>query len=223
MNPRIQNITGEKFGRLTAKKYLYTEKGQSSTWFCECECGNTTKTVLTSLKNGSTQSCGCLQRERASENKTHNRTKTTEYYAWSNMIQRCTNKNHPEYKNYGARGITVCNEWEKSFEKFLEDMGEKPRKELSLDRIDNNKGYFKENCRWATGYMQAVNQRSKENKTTGIKNISYSKRDDLYYVSIGRKGKRYRKSFKELEDAVKWKEKTLNEISLTSTTIKREG
>lgn len=213
MQLKPQDITRENFGRLTAKKYLYTEKGKSSTWLCECECGNTTEVVLSSLRNGNTQSCGCLQKERARNNVTHNRTKTSEYYAWSNMIQRCTNKNNPEYKNYGARGITVCDKWKNSFEKFLEDMGEKPLRGLSLDRIDNNKGYFKENCRWTTGYTQAVNQRNKKNKTTGIKNISYSKRDDLYYVSITRKAKRYRKCFKELEDAVNWKEKTLNEIS----------
>lgn len=210
---RIQNITGETFNRLTAKEYMYTEKGKSSTWMCQCTCGKEISVELSSLRNGNTQSCGCLRLERTREkNTSHNKSHTSEYYAWDNMKRRCQNKNNPEYKNYGARGIEVCESWSSSFENFLEDMGEKPRKNLSLDRIDNDKGYYKENCRWADMSTQAINQRNPNNESTGIRNISYSKRDNLYCVEITRKGERYRRSFKVLQDAVNWKTKTLKEI-----------
>lgn len=210
---KIQDITNQRFGRLTAKEYAFTEKGKSSTWRCLCDCGKETLVVLTSLKNGNTQSCGCLKIERTKAKVAkHKKSHSSEYHAWGNMIQRCSNSNHPEYKNYGARGIMVCEEWRSSFERFFEDMGEKPSPKFSLDRINNEKGYFKENCRWTDASTQATNQREKENKTTGIKNISYSKRDGLYYVAIERKGQRKRKAFKRLDDAVSWKEKVLDEL-----------
>lgn len=210
---KYKNIKGQKFGRLTAIQYMYTKKGKSSTWMCVCECGNKTTTELSSLRNGRTQSCGCLRLERTKESVTkHKKSHTPEYHAWSNMIQRCTNPNHPEYKNYGERGIAVCSEWRSSFETFYRDIGSKPSKKYSLDRINNQQGYFKENCRWADAFTQAINRRDKANKTVGIKNISYSQRDDLYYVGIERKGIRYRKSFKNIEDAVNWKESTLKNI-----------
>lgn len=210
---KIQDITNQRFGRLTAKEYAFTDKGKSSTWRCLCDCGKETLVVLTSLKNGNTQSCGCLRIERTKAKVAkHKKSHSPEYHAWGNMIQRCENKNHPEYKNYGGRGIVVCKEWRSSFERFFEDMGEKPSPKFSLDRINNEKGYFKENCRWTDASTQATNQREKENKTTGIKNISYSKRDGLYYVAIERKGQRRRKAFKRLDDAVSWKEKVLDEL-----------
>ena len=219
---RIQNIKNQRFNRLVAKEYSHTEKGKSSTWVCECDCGNLVEVELSSLKSSNTQSCGCLRLERMAETNTkHQRSKTSEYYAWDNMLQRCRNPKNPQYKNYGGRGIYVCEEWASSFEAFLNDMGEKPSKNLSLDRIDNNKGYYKNNCRWTDDYTQATNQRNPRNETTGIKNISYSNRDNLYYVGIQRKGQKYRKGFKELKNAIDWKEKVLSEI--TSTTIKREG
>lgn len=211
--PRIQDITGQKFGKLTAKEYMFTDKGKSSTWLCECECGNTIPVVLVSLRNGNTQSCGCLRLENLRKKvSTHRKTHSSEYYAWSNMIQRCTNPKNPEYKNYGNRGIFVCDKWRNSFQSFLEDVGEKPKKSYSLDRINNQDGYYKENCRWTDSYTQANNQRDRKNETTGIKNISYSNRDDLYCVGIIRNGKRYRKQFKELQDAVAWKEKILTSL-----------
>lgn len=211
---KSHNIKGERFNRLVAIEYMYRDKGKSSRWLCQCDCGKKVSVEISSLRSGNTQSCGCLRLERVRDKiSTHGKSYTTEYHAWGNMIQRCTNPSNPEYKNYGGRGIFISPEWRNSFENFLEDMGPKPNKSLSLDRINNEDGYYKENCHWASSSAQVVNRRDVENKTVGIKNISYSKRDDLYYVGIERKGIRHRKAFKNLDDAINWKENTLKNIN----------
>ncbi len=89
----------------------------------------------------------------------HGKSKTSEYKSWAGMKERCCRPNHPAYKNYGARGITVCDRWLESFENFLEDMGSKPTAEHSIDRVDNSKGYSPENCKWATNLEQGNNTR----------------------------------------------------------------
>ena len=103
------------------------------------------------------------------KNLRHGKNGTPIYYTWGSMIKRCTNKNCWNYKNYGGRGIKVCERW-LIFMNFYEDMGEKPEG-LQLDRIDNNLGYFKENCRWATPSVNGANRRPYTN--TGYKGVSY--------------------------------------------------
>lgn len=207
------NIMNKKFGRLLVVEDTQESKKGNKIWLCKCDCGKTIKVMSISLRNGNTQSCGCLKKEKIKKSNTkHNKSKTSEYYAWSNMIQRCSNPKNKEYKNYGGRGILVSNEWKNDFNKFLKDMGEKPNKNLSLDRIDNNKGYCKENCRWTDSYEQSINQRMKKTNKLKIKNISYSERDNLYYVDITRRKNRYRKSFKKLENAIDWKQNILDSL-----------
>ncbi len=145
-----KDLTGQIFGRLTVIKVAQpgTRKIKLK-WLCECECGNLKDIGANELIHGDTKSCGCWRKDAPKiHNKTHGMTKTTTYKTWAHIISRCTNLKHNDYKYYGGRGITVCESWRK-FENFLADMGEKPER-LEIDRIDNTRGYFKENCRWIT-------------------------------------------------------------------------
>lgn len=163
-NKQFIDMTGLVFGRVIILGFAgQTERGVS-TWFCRCECGNITKVEGSSLKRGHTSSCGCLKIETAGVHSiTHGHSKkgqpTPEYRTWQAMMERTQNQNTKQYSDYGGRGITVCERWQK-FENFLADMGGRPGKGYSLDRKENNKGYFKENCRWATRKEQNNNQRS---------------------------------------------------------------
>lgn len=130
---------------------------------CRCDCGKVWEVDLNFIKLGKTKSCGCLREELKSKPRSHGmcsrRNKATEYKIWASMIQRCTNKNEESYRNYGGRGITVCDRWRK-FENFFEDMGIRPSPKLTLDRINNDGNYEPGNCRWADNKTQVNNARS---------------------------------------------------------------
>lgn len=135
-------------------------------WLCECSCGNFVEVISCHLTNKHTQSCGCLfienLRKRTTSHGEAGRNKnssacSTEYRAWYHMKARCENIKDKDYKHYGGRGITICEEWG-LYENFLMDMGRRPYK-TSLDRIDNNGNYEPKNCRWATQSQQVLNRR----------------------------------------------------------------
>jgi len=154
-----KDLTGNRFGRLLVIKEVGQDKYYYFVWECLCDCGNYTRTTSKRLINGDTKSCGCLNLEAIKKsNTTHGKKNTSEYRSWCGMKARCYNINNHKYYRYGARGITVCERWLKSFENFFEDMGEKPEKRLTVDRIDNDLGYFKENCRWGTPRQQSGNR-----------------------------------------------------------------
>jgi hypothetical protein len=145
------DITNNKYGLLTVLGYVGEGK-----WHCICECKEEKIVKTARLTTGHVKSCGCLTKTNAVK---HNAIKTKEYMTWTNIKARCNNPNNTAYKNYGARGIVICKEWLNSFENFFKDMGECPIG-FSIERIDNDKGYTKDNCIWASPKIQAMNRRS---------------------------------------------------------------
>ena len=156
--PKIK--TGDKYNKLTAVKFSHRNKKYQSYWLFKCICGKEKNICVNNVKNGGTKSCGCIKKEQDLKNLNsvkHGMTETKIYRTWAAMKRRCLNKNNARYKDYGGRGIKVCEEW-LEFENFFGDMGDKP-KGKSLDRIDNNGNYCKENCRWADIFTQMNNTR----------------------------------------------------------------
>ena len=159
--------TGDVFGELT----VIQEAGQNARGkamvFCRCSCGEPRLVQRANLISGNTISCGHVQRSFAARRQLkHGKRSSAEYAAWTNMRSRCFNKNNRGYAAYGGRGITICSGWE-SFENFFADMGSKPGKEYSLERIDVNGNYEPNNCRWATKKDQANNRRTNRLLTFG--------------------------------------------------------
>lgn len=149
---------GDRYGRLVILKEVAQHINYTRRFLCQCDCGNELNVLLTSLRSGTTSSCGCLRNEMtAKRSTTHGKYETREYKVWEDMKSRCISKTGKAYKQYGSRGIAVCERWNK-FENFYEDMKNGYRDDLTLDRIDNNKGYYKENCRWTTWEVQENNR-----------------------------------------------------------------
>lgn len=160
------DLTGQKFGRLTvinrAKNHTQKNGSVKTQWLCECDCGNRVVVQGVNLKNGHVKSCGCYQKDNPSHYK-HGKRNEWSYKVWKHIKQRCFDKNCKRYKDYGGRGITVCDRWKNSFEAFYEDVSKLPnfgKEGYTLDRIDNDGNYELLNCRWADNRTQGNNKRN---------------------------------------------------------------
>lgn len=195
LSSRIKDETGTRHGRLMVIRYAGRMGGSTKhpKFLCVCDCGNELEATGTNLRQGHTQSCGCLQKERASHSSTqHGFNGTSEHSAYYSMLYRCTDEDNISYDNYGGRGITVCDRWLeegfKGLENFIQDIGKRPSPQHSLDRVDVNGNYCKENCRWEVRAVQNFNTRLKTTNKTGRTGVHLSK-NNTFNVKIGFEGK----------------------------------
>ena len=166
------DLTGQRFGRLVVLERAENIIQHRTVYKCLCDCGNEVIVRSDSLTSGRTQSCGCLQKEKVT---IHGETNTPLYNVWYDMRRRCNYENDINYENYGGRGITVCDDWNNNYIPFRDWALENGYEQgLSIDRIDNNLGYYPDNCQWTTMKVQCNNRRS---------NVIYSMNGETHTLS----------------------------------------
>jgi hypothetical protein len=159
---KLIDLTGQRFGRWTVLRRVESSKWRATKWLCQCDCGNQSVVVGTSLRRGESQSCGCLRNEMARQRfTTHGGRSSRLYRIYHEMKDRCYNKSSPCYHYYGGRGITICEEWLQDFSRFRAwALQSGYNDKLTIDRVDTNGSYSPKNCRWVTMKVQNNNKRN---------------------------------------------------------------
>lgn len=161
-------------------------KDKHKLWVCKCDCGHEGLYISSRIRANLVKQCKlCATKITAKKNRTHGMGKTSEYKIWTGIKTRCLNVNDHSYAKYGAKGITVCKEWENSFEEFFKYVGRRPSKNHSIDRIDNSKGYEPGNVRWATKSEQARNRNNNSYVTDGVRILHINDAADELGITRG--------------------------------------
>lgn len=185
------SLVGKKFDRLLVQKRADKKHGHIR-WECLCDCGNTKIVRGDCLKQGTTKSCGCLVKENNEKmrsspdwempsNKTHGMSHTDTYNIYRGMLQRCYNDKSTGWSHYGGLGVTVCDSWRESFENFYKDMGERPDKTYSLERLVASEGYHPGNVVWADDTKQSRNRAMPSHNTSGAVGVSKLNNNGWFY------------------------------------------
>ena len=167
----LKDLTGQQFGRLVVTERAGNDKYYRAMWKCQCDCGEIRVESSSNLLRGLVKSCGCLRSENSRNSITHGKRKTRLYGVWSDMKTRCYNPKTHNYQRYGGRGITVCDEWLNDFQAFYDWAmangydENAPYMKCTIDRIDNDKGYSPDNCRWVD---VATQNKNKSNSRKGV-------------------------------------------------------
>lgn len=188
----VSEMLGKKYAKLTVIENLYYKGNKNTEVLCLCDCGIKIKRIASHVLKGIVFSCGCAKIEAVIERNTkHGESKRSgrskEYLVWTDLNKRCSDKGNPVY---GAKGISVCEDWQKDFSVFLKDMGRCPFPNYSIERVDNAIGYSKSNCIWADRSTQSAHRTKQRNNTSGYIGILWDKRYCKWIARTAWEGKR---------------------------------
>lgn len=216
--PKLETYVGSKINRFTVVEVLPAVKDQRRRFLCLCDCGESKVVLASNVIHGTSKSCGCLAKEVHSvgANRTHGYRKTPLYTVWANMVSRCTNKRNKDYSSYGGRGVTVCPEWLDAGN-FIVWAKDKWHDNLQIDRIDNDKGYNPENCRFVDRETNSNNQRVRADNKLGVTGVF--RRKDKYHAYIRSvrpqvNGQKHIGTYSTLEEALEARNKFILDNNL---------